>query len=63
MGGFHLFEDDPAAVDGAVAYFKREKPDFLYPMHCVDHAAMSKFYEAFKVRKYAAGDSFEVETG
>lgn len=62
MGGFHLFEDDPAAIAGSIAYFKREKPTFLLPMHCVDHAAMSAFYDNFKVRKYGAGDIFEVET-
>jgi 7,8-dihydropterin-6-yl-methyl-4-(beta-D-ribofuranosyl)aminobenzene 5'-phosphate synthase len=62
MGGFHLFENDPDAINGSVDYFKREKPGFLFPMHCVDHAAMSAFYDAFKVRKYGAGDSFEVET-
>jgi len=62
MGGFHLFEDDPAAIDGAVDYFRRESCEFLFPMHCVDHAAMSKFYDTFKVRKYGAGDSFEVMT-
>ncbi len=61
MGGFHLFEDDPDAIEGSIDYFKREKPDFLYPMHCVDHAAMAKFYNNFKVRKYGAGDVFEVE--
>lgn len=61
MGGFHLFESDPNAIRGAIEYFKREKPEFLYPMHCVDHAAMAAFYDTFKVRKYGAGDSFEVE--
>lgn len=62
IGGFHLFEDDPAAIEGSIAYCTAEKPAFLYPMHCVDHAAMSAFYDNFKVRKYGAGDSFEVET-
>jgi 7,8-dihydropterin-6-yl-methyl-4-(beta-D-ribofuranosyl)aminobenzene 5'-phosphate synthase len=61
MGGFHLFEDDPAAIEGSISYFKQEKPAFLFPMHCVDHAAMSAFYDNFKVRKYGAGDVFEVE--
>jgi 7,8-dihydropterin-6-yl-methyl-4-(beta-D-ribofuranosyl)aminobenzene 5'-phosphate synthase len=61
IGGFHLFEDDPAAITGAIDYFNQEKPAFLYPMHCVDHAAMSEFYRNFKVRKYGAGDVFEVE--
>lgn len=61
IGGFHLFEDDPAAIAGAIAYFKREKPAFLFPMHCVDHAAMSAFYDNFRVRKYGAGDVFEVK--
>ncbi len=62
IGGFHLFEDDPAAIAGSIAYFKHEKPTFLFPMHCVDHAAMAAFYDAFKVKKYGAGDIFEVET-
>jgi 7,8-dihydropterin-6-yl-methyl-4-(beta-D-ribofuranosyl)aminobenzene 5'-phosphate synthase len=62
MGGFHLFEDDPAAIEGSIAYFKQEKPAFLFPMHCVDHAAMAAFYDNFKVRKYGSGDIFEVET-
>jgi 7,8-dihydropterin-6-yl-methyl-4-(beta-D-ribofuranosyl)aminobenzene 5'-phosphate synthase len=62
MGGFHLFEDDPAAIEGSITYFKNEKPKFLFPMHCVDHAAMSAFYDNFKVKKYGAGDIFEVET-
>lgn len=62
MGGFHLFEDDPAAIAGSIAYFKHQKPTFLFPMHCVDHAAMSAFYTNFKVKKYGAGDIFEVET-
>lgn len=61
MGGFHLFEDDPAAIAGSIAYFKNEKPAFLYPMHCVDHVAMSAFYDNFKVKKYGAGDSFEIK--
>jgi 7,8-dihydropterin-6-yl-methyl-4-(beta-D-ribofuranosyl)aminobenzene 5'-phosphate synthase len=62
IGGFHLFEDDPAAIAGSVTYFQPEKPAFLLPMHCVDHAAMSELYRNFKVRKYGAGDVFEVET-
>jgi 7,8-dihydropterin-6-yl-methyl-4-(beta-D-ribofuranosyl)aminobenzene 5'-phosphate synthase len=61
IGGFHLFKDDPAAIEGSIKYFKNESPSFLFPMHCVDHAAMSAFYDAFKVKKFGAGDSFEVE--
>ncbi len=60
VGGFHLFEDDPTAIAGSIAYFQQEKPAFLYPMHCVDHAAMSAFYHNFRVKKYGAGDMFEV---
>jgi hypothetical protein len=29
-------------------------------MHCVDNAAMAAFYDAFKVKKYGAGDVFEL---
>ena len=61
MGGFHLFEDDPEAVDGSINYFKAENPRYLYPMHCVDLPTMAKFYNEFRIQKLGAGDEIEFE--
>ena len=59
LGGFHLFEDDPKAVEGAIKYFKAENPHSLYPMHCIDLPTIAKFYNEFKVKKMSAGDVIE----
>ena len=61
IGGFHLFEDDQKAADGAIEYFKMEKPVFLYPMHCVDFSVLAKFYSAFGIKKLSTGDKLELE--
>jgi 7,8-dihydropterin-6-yl-methyl-4-(beta-D-ribofuranosyl)aminobenzene 5'-phosphate synthase len=61
IGGFHLFEEDAAAVSGAIEYFKREKPEFLYPMHCVDFPTMARFYSVFGIKKLSAGDAVEFD--
>lgn len=61
IGGFHLFEDDPKAVEGAIEYFKKENLQHLYPMHCVDFPTMVKFYNEFGVKKLGVGDVIEFE--
>lgn len=60
MGGFHLFEEDKTTIEKTIEYFKNEKPQYLFPMHCVDHVAMTQFYNNFQVRKYSSGDIFEI---
>lgn len=60
IGGFHLFEEDKETIEKTIEYFKKEKPGQLFPMHCVDHAAMSQFYNNFHCKKYSSGDSFEI---
>jgi metal-dependent hydrolase (beta-lactamase superfamily II) len=59
LGGFHLFEDDQIAAEGTIAYFKKENPQYIYPMHCVDFPVLSKFHAIFGVRKLGAGDILE----
>jgi 7,8-dihydropterin-6-yl-methyl-4-(beta-D-ribofuranosyl)aminobenzene 5'-phosphate synthase len=61
IGGFHLFENDPSAVAGAIEYFKKEKPDYLYPMHCLDLPTLARFYNEFGIDKLGAGDIIEFE--
>lgn len=61
MGGFHLFEKDSESVDGALEYFKKEKPVHFYPMHCIDFPTMARFYNEFKMPKLGAGDILELD--
>lgn len=61
IGGFHLFETQPQAVEGTIKYFKQEKPKLLYPMHCVDFPTMVKFYNEFGIKKYGTGEIIELQ--
>lgn len=56
IGGFHLFEEDKIAVEGALSYFHKEQPKHLYPMHCMDFPTLSKFFQHFPIKKYSSGD-------
>lgn len=61
IGGFHLFEDDQKAINGTIEYFKAEKPQFLYPMHCVDFPTLFKFHDIFGIKKLSTGDKIKIE--
>lgn len=61
IGGFHLFEEDQDAINGAIEYFKKEKPEFIYPMHCVDFPTLAKFHSVFGIKKLSTGDKVEFD--
>jgi len=61
IGGFHLFEEDQKAINGTIEYFKKEKPEILCPMHCVDFPTLSKFHTTFGSKKYSTGDVIEID--
>ncbi len=60
IGGFHLFENEPEAVSKTIEYFKTEKPEHLYPMHCIDFPTIAKFHKIFGTRKLSAGDKINI---
>ena len=60
IGGFHLFEDDQEAIDGTIEYFKAEKPEHLYPMHCVDFPTLSKLHSIFGIQKLSTGNEIKL---
>ncbi|MBU1356679.1 MAG: MBL fold metallo-hydrolase [Candidatus Edwardsbacteria bacterium] len=60
IGGFHLFENNPKAVAGAIKYFKTEKPRFIYPMHCIDLPTLARFHGEFGITKLSAGDKIKI---
>jgi 7,8-dihydropterin-6-yl-methyl-4-(beta-D-ribofuranosyl)aminobenzene 5'-phosphate synthase len=60
IGGFHLI-GDAAQLERTVDYFAKQRVEHIYPMHCVDLAALSRFHEQFGIRKLCAGDTIVIE--
>lgn len=61
VGGFHLFENNQEVVNKTIEYFKKENPQTLCPMHCVDFPTLSKFHDIFNIKKISTGDKIEIE--
>lgn len=59
LGGFHLL-DDSQVLEKTIEYFSTQQPVTLYPMHCTALPALSRFYQAFRIKKLWAGDSVTV---
>lgn len=47
IGGFHLLHDEDPPVAQTIAYFKREAPAHLMPMHCIDFDIQARFQSEF----------------
>ena len=62
LGGFHLLAN-PVQVERTIEFFKANPVAHLYPMHCTDLPALSRFYQAFGIRKLCAGDSITIDNG
>jgi 7,8-dihydropterin-6-yl-methyl-4-(beta-D-ribofuranosyl)aminobenzene 5'-phosphate synthase len=61
LGGFHLLGDS-VQLQKTVEYFKKDKIEYLYPMHCTDLASLSKFHQTFGMNKLCAGDTIILNT-
>jgi len=61
IGGFHLFEGDKETIAKTIDYFQKEKPEFLYPMHCVDFPTLSKFHSVFGIKKVSSGEQINFD--
>lgn len=59
LGGFHLLRDSDV-LEKTVAYFEKERPEHLFPMHCTALPALARFYQAFGIEKLCCGDSISV---
>lgn len=59
IGGFHLREGDGQIIDKTMEYFRKETPDFLYPLHCVDFEVLVLFHTLFGSEKLSTGDVLE----
>jgi len=56
LGGFHLTEANKKAISETIKYFQKEKPEFLFPMHCVDFPTLTKLHTVFACKKISAGN-------
>jgi 7,8-dihydropterin-6-yl-methyl-4-(beta-D-ribofuranosyl)aminobenzene 5'-phosphate synthase len=59
LGGFHLL-DNSEQLEKTITYFLENPVGQLYPMHCTGLPALSRFYEAFGIKKLCAGDVIEI---
>ncbi|MDD2603579.1 MAG: MBL fold metallo-hydrolase [Desulfobacterales bacterium] len=59
LGGFHLL-GNPGQLEQTIAYFKTNRVEHLYPMHCTDLPALARFHQEFGIRKLCAGDAVEI---
>ena len=62
LWGFHLLDtfgwiDDYKEwqVEKTLEYFKKEKPKYLYPFHCVDFNILTEFKKEFDIEKLSTG--------
>ena len=60
IGGFHLMRNEAPPVDETIAYFERERPDYLMPMHCVDFDIQARFQTTFGGRRPGSGSLIEL---
>ena len=60
IGGFHLLKDDEAA-DGTIEYFKKEKIEHLFPLHCIHASVFEKFSQTFDCKKMAVAEKITID--
>lgn len=60
IGGFHLFENCQEIIEKTIGYFKIEKVEHLFPMHCMDFPTQVKLYMQLGIKKYSTGDVLEI---
>lgn len=60
IGGFHLLHDEEPPVEETIAYFRRQNPEILLPMHCVEFDILARFHAELGTVKYAAGDVIDL---
>jgi len=58
FGGFHLKGE--AAANEVIAYFRKGGIEKVFPSHCIDLPALSKFYENFNIKQVHSGDIIEL---
>lgn len=60
IGGFHLLHDEAPPVEETIAYFQREAPAHLMPMHCIDFDIQARFQTVFGNRRPGSGSLIEL---
>lgn len=59
IGGFHMETAGEVTIK-TIDYFKKERIEKVYPSHCTELPALSKFYEVFNISQTRSGDIIEL---
>jgi 7,8-dihydropterin-6-yl-methyl-4-(beta-D-ribofuranosyl)aminobenzene 5'-phosphate synthase len=59
LGGFHLSKDSPG-LEETLSYFRKENPEHLFPMHCVDFPVQTMFFNIFASLRLGTGSTLEI---
>ncbi|MEM7188977.1 MAG: MBL fold metallo-hydrolase [Pseudomonadota bacterium] len=60
IGGFHLLHDEVPPVDETIEWFRKEAPELLLPMHCIEFDILARFHAELGTAKLGAGDVIEL---
>ena len=60
IGGFHLLHDEDPPVEETIAWFERENPRHLMPMHCIDFDIQAAFQTRLGCTRPGAGSLIEL---
>lgn len=60
IGGFHISGKDNKVLEETISYFKKERPKYIYPLHCVDHMAQVNFHNELGTVKLSVGDQITI---
>ena len=60
IGGFHLLRDEDPPVEQTIAWFEKEAPEHLMPMHCIDFDIQARFQTRFGGPRPGAGSLIEL---
>lgn len=59
IGGFHLKHNN-LQLEETIGFFKKLKVEHLYPTHCTELPALSRFFQEFGISQLKAGMQLEI---
>ncbi len=59
IGGFHLLGNDKQ-LEGTIAFLKKQAAKYIYPCHCIDIPALSRFYQTLNATKVCSGERVDL---
>lgn len=61
VGGIHMVYYESERLERTIEFLRAERIRYIYPCHCIDLRALSRFYSEFTIKKVCAGDIIDFE--